>query len=59
MSTDHVVVTRIESETEPHGLVVRMTIRRFPDNMRVATEAPPRAGDVPEDIRQALREWLG
>lgn len=54
--SDNVSVTHVETETTGHGLEVTVTIRR---DSRIFVGATPNPGDIPEDIRQALRRWLG
>lgn len=50
-------VSRVESDTDSLGLTVEITIQRIPRHARIGL-TPPRAEDVPADIRAALLAWL-
>lgn len=54
--SDNVSVTHVETETMTTGLEATITIRR---DSRIFVGATPNPGDIPEDIRHALRRWLG
>lgn len=58
MSGDHVQINRVESETDDYGTRWTISVRRYPDRFR-EMGPQPRASDVPEDVRDGIRTWLG